>query len=99
VQNNWTLSIPSTWADIEPLQLNKDDERMLYASRPPSNRGFFQPRATALESMVAGTPAAAASAAARAMAGDMDEKPVMEAWKSVQACATVLLGGDPISDT
>lgn len=57
---------------------------MLFASRAPSNRGFFQPRATALESMVAGNAAAASAAAASLLAKD-DDLPGLEAWKSVQA--------------
>lgn len=91
VQNYWTLSEPSTWISEQPLQLSKDDERMVYASRAPSNRGSFQPRATALESMVAGSAAAASAAAAAVLAGDADELPEIEAWKSVQVSAMLVL--------
>lgn len=75
---------PSTWASEQPLKLGKDDQRMLYASRAPSDRGCFQPRATALESMLIGGAAAAASAAT-VLAGDVEQFPGLEAWQSVQA--------------
>lgn len=86
MQNYWALLDPSTWVSEEPLQLNKDDERMLYASRAPSNKGFFQPRATALTSMVAGTAAAAAAVAATVLGADVEQQLLdIEAWKSVEA--------------
>ena len=78
----WSLLEPSSWASEEPLQLGKDDQRMLRASRAPSNRGFFQPRA--LESMLVGGAAAASASAASVLASDVEQPPELEAWRSVQ---------------
>ena len=85
LQHDWRITEPSTWASEQPLQLSKIDQRMLLASLAPSNPGVFVARATAFESMICGTTAAAARATAPHRPSDEQALPGLQAWTSVQS--------------